>query len=92
MYAVPFYGTFNKIFEVENINDVENYDKCIEYFLLNDKISANLIKKVASKHQNFMEIVNKVLQNSYRLDDILKKYKNKYLQNKIFSSTTVLYE
>ena len=92
LYAVPFYGTFNKIFEVENINDVENYDKCIEYFLLNDKISANLIKKVASKHQNFMEIVNKVLQNSYRLDDILKKYKNKYLQNKIFSSTTVLYK
>ena len=92
MYAVPFYGTFNKIFEAENINDVENFDKCIEYFLLNDKISANLIKKVASKHKNFMEIVNKVLQNSYRLDDILKKYKNKYLQNKIFSSTTVLYK
>ena len=92
LYAVPFYGTFNKIFEAENINDVENFDKGIEYFLLNDKISANLIKKVASKHKNFMEIVNKVLQNSYRLDDILKKYKNKYLQTKIFSSTTVLYK
>ncbi len=92
MYAVPFYGTFNKIFEAENINEIENYDKCIEYFIYNDKISANLLKRVASKHKNFMELVNKVLQNSYRLEDILKKYKSKYLDNKIFSSTTVLYK
>lgn len=92
MYAVPFYGTFNKIFEVENITDIENYDKCVEYFIYNDKISANLIKRVAAKHPNFMEIVNKVLQNSYRLEDILKNFKGKYLDKKIFSSTTVLYK
>ncbi len=92
MYAVPFYGTFNKIFETENVNEIENYDKCIEYFIYNDKISANLLKRVAAKHKNFMELVNKVLQNSYRLEDILKKYKSKYLENKIFSSTTVLYK
>lgn len=92
MYAVPFYGTFNHIFEAQDVNEVGNYDKCVEYFLLNDKVSANLIKKAAAKHQNFMDVVNKVLKNNYRLDDLLKKYKNKYQENKIFSSTTVLYK
>ena len=53
MYAVPFYGTFNRIFETEDVTEVGNYDKCVDYFLLNDKISANMIKKVASKHENF---------------------------------------
>ncbi len=92
MYAVPFYGTFNRIFEVEDATEIGNYDKCVEYFLLNDKISANIIKKVAAKHKNFMEVINKILKNNYKLEDILKKYKNKYLEEKIFSSTTVLYK
>lgn len=92
MYAVPFYGTFNHIFEAQDVNEVGNYDKCVEYFLLNDKVSANLIKRAASKHQNFMDVVNKVLKNSYRLEDLLQKYKSKYQENKIFSSTTVLYK
>lgn len=92
MYAVPFYGTFNHIFEAQDVNEVGNYDKCVEYFLLNDKVSANLIKKAAAKHQNFLDVVNKVLKNSYRLEDLLQKYKSKYQENKIFSSTTVLYK
>ena len=92
MYAVPFYGTFNKIFEVENVTEITNYDKCVEYFLTNDKISANILKKVASKHKNFMEVINKILKNNYKLEDLLKKYKNRYQENKIYSSTTVLYK
>ena len=76
MYAVPFYGTFNKIFEVENVTQIVNYDKCVEYFLLNEKISANILKRVAAKHENFMDVVNKILKN----------------KNKIYSSTTVLYK
>lgn len=92
MYAVPFYGTFNRIFEAEDVTEVGNYDKCVDYFLLNDKISANMIKKVASKHENFMEVLNKILKNSYKLEDILQKYKSRYLNEKIFSSTTVLYK
>lgn len=92
MYAVPFYGTFNKIFEVENVTEITNYDKCVEYFLTNDKISANILKKVASKHKNFMEVINKILKNNYKLEDLLKTYKNRYQENKIYSSTTVLYK
>ena len=91
LYAVPFYGTFNKIFEVKDYTKVVNYDSCIRYFLQNDKFSANLIRMVANKHKNFMEIVNAVLAKNYTLEDLLKTYKRRYLKNKIISSTTVLY-
>ncbi len=91
LYAIPFYGTFNKIFEVKDYTKVVNYDACIKYFLENDKYSANLIRMVANKHKNFMEIVNAVLAKNYTLEELLKKYKKRYLDNKIISSTTVLY-
>ena len=91
LYAIPFYGTFNKIFEVKDYTKVTNYDSCIKYFLQNDKFSANLIKLVAEKHSNFMEIVNAVLAKNYTLEELLNKYKRRYLKNKIISSTTVLY-
>lgn len=91
MYAIPFYGTFNKIFEAKDYTKVVNYDKCIQYFLNNDKFSANLIKRVAEKHKNFEKVVNAVLGTDYTLDEILQKYKSRYLDNKIVSSTTVLY-
>ena len=92
MYAVPFWQTFNKIFEASNPSEIENYDKCIQYFLFNDKFSANLIKKVAAKHENFMPIVNGLFKTNYTLDELLQKYKSKYVEQKIYSSTTVLYK
>ncbi len=91
LYAIPFYGTFNKIFEVKDYTSIENYDACIKYFLHNDKFSANLIKMVASKHKNFMQIVNSVIAKNYTLEELLKRYKRRYVNNKIISSTTVLY-
>lgn len=91
LYAVPFYGTFNKIFEVKDYTKITNYDECIKYFLRNDKYSANLIRTVADKHKNFMEIVNAVLGKNFSLEDLLRTYKRRYLSNKIMSSTTVLY-
>lgn len=91
LYAIPFYGTFNKIFEVEDYTKIEGAQNCIKYFLENDKFSANLIRNVAQKHKNFMEIVNAVLAKNYSLEDLLRKYKRRYLNNKIMSSTTVLY-
>ena len=91
MYAIPFYGTFNKIFEAKDYTKIVNFDKCIEYFLNNDKFSANLIKRVAEKHENFLKVVNAVLGCDMTLDEILKKYKSRYLDKKIVSSTTVLY-
>lgn len=91
MYAVPFYGTFNKIFENKDFTKILNYDKCIDYFLTNDKFSANLIKRVAEKHANFMQVINDVMGTNLTFDELLQKYKSRYLENKIVSSTTVLY-
>lgn len=90
LYAVPFFETFNKI--IENPDSVENAKECVEFFLTNDKFSANIIKKVAEKHENFIDVVNKLLGTSYTLDELLEKYKSRYLENKIYSSTTVLYK
>ena len=91
MYAVPFYGTFNQIFESKDYTKITNYDKCVEYFFTNDKFSANLIKRVANKHKNFVKVVNEIMGTELTLDEMLEKYKSRYLENKIVSSTTVLY-
>ena len=90
LYAVPFFETFNKVFE--NFESVENAKSCVEFFLENDKFSANIIKRVAECHENFMDVVNKLLNANYTLDELLQHYKSRYLENKIFSSTTVLYK
>ncbi len=90
LYAVPFYETFNKIFD--NPEAVENAKECVEFFLNNDKFSANIIRRVAEKHPNFMEVVNKLLGTDYTFEELLENYKSRYLENKIFSSTTVLYK
>ena len=90
LYAVPFFQTFNKIFE--DFESVENAKACVLFFLENDKFSANIIKKVAERHENFMDVVNKLLNANYTFDELLEHYKSRYLENKIFSSTTVLYK
>lgn len=90
LYAVPFFQTFNKIFE--DFESVENAKACVLFFLENDKFSANIIKRVAERHENFMDIVNKLLNANYTFDELLEHYKSRYLENKIFSSTTVLYK
>ena len=90
LYAVPFFETFNKIFEEPE--KIENAKACVQFFLENDKFSANIIKRVAERHENFMEVVNKFLGTNYSFDELLEHYKARYLGNKIFSSTTVLYK
>lgn len=90
--AVPFYRTFCRIFEDKDYKKIENWDKCVEHFLLTDGISANLLKRVEAKYPNFMKIINKVYSTNMTFDELLEKYKPQYLKEKIFSSTTVLYE
>jgi len=90
LYAVPFFETFNKA--VENPDSIENAKECIKFFLQNDKFSANIIKRIADRHKNFMETVNKLFGTNYTFDELLEHYKSKYMKNKIFSSTTVLYK
>ena len=70
LYAIPFYETFHKIFEAKDYKEIEGYAQCIQYFLLNDKFSANIIKRVAEKHKNFMKVVNEVCNTNLTLDEL----------------------
>ena len=91
MYAIPFYHTFNQIFEEKDYTKILNYDACVKYFMTNDKFSANLIKRVANKHKNFVKVVNTIMGTDLTLDEMLETYKSRHLNTKIVSSTTVLF-
>lgn len=90
--AIPFYKTFCKVFEEKKPETIENYEKCLEHFLMADAISANLLKRVQTNYPNFMKVINKVYDSKMTFDELLEKYKPQFLKEKIFSSTTVLYE
>lgn len=89
LYSIPFYKTFCKIFEDDS--KVEDAKGCINYFLTNDSISDNIIKRVASKYPNFMNKINSILEKEYTLDELISAYKSEFLKRKIYSSTSVLY-
>jgi len=89
IYTIPFYKTFCTIFE--DSNKVENKKECINYFLNNDSISDNLLKRVATKYKNFMDVINEELKTNYTLETLIQKYKMDFLRRKIYSSTNVLF-
>lgn len=89
LYAVPFYETFCKIFEDKN--SVENSKSCIEYFLTNDSIPVSILERVSTQYPNFMSTINEILGTNYTFEELINKYKSEYLQNKIYSSATVLF-
>ena len=86
LFVLPFYQTFCKIYEAEDYKTVQGYKDCI-----NDKVNANIIKRVASKYQNFTERTNEILQTSYSFDELLNYYKADSVEKKIYSSASVLY-
>ncbi|MBR6162927.1 SEC-C domain-containing protein [bacterium] len=91
LFVIPFYETFNKIYEVEDYTKIEGYKECVVSFLENDKLPAAIIERVAKKHENFMERTNKILESDYNEKSLLEHYKIDSLNNKIYSSTSVLY-
>ncbi len=92
LFIIPFYGTLTKIFEAKNYKTIDGYEKCIIKFLENDNIPHTIVYRLAHKYSNFMTVVNKVLGTKYTLEELVQKYKYKHLEQKIFSSTTILYE
>ena len=88
IYTIPFYKTFCMIFE--DIDKVENKKECINYFLNNDSVSESILKRVASKYPNFMDVINKELESNYTLETLIQTYKSDFLRRKIYSSTSVL--
>ena len=91
LFVLPFYQTFCKIYEVEDYKSIQGYKDCIKNFFENDKVPANIIKKVAKKYSNFIERTNQILETNYTLETLLNFYKADSVEKKIFSSASVLY-
>jgi|GEM_PF-446161 len=94
LLVLPFYGTFREIFKTEDYKSIQGYDACIVNYFTSDKIPPFPIMKVYKENpDNFMKIVNEVLKldTKITIHEILERYKKDYLNNKKFSSTTVLY-
>ena len=89
LYAIPFYETFTKIFD--NKENVENAKECIEYFLTNDSIPDSILQRVYAQYPNFMAVVNATLGTDFTFESLINEYKKEYLNNRIYSSATVLY-
>lgn len=89
LYAIPFYETFTKIFE--NKDGVENADECIKYFLTNDSVPDSILARVSAEYPNFMEVISTSIGCEYSFEDLIKEYKSEYLNNRIYSSATVLF-
>lgn len=70
LFAIPFYGTFCKIFDSDDYHTIENYADCIKNFLHNDKIQKAVLKFVADKYQNFASRISEILDEKYTIDDI----------------------
>ena len=89
LYAIPFYETFCKIFE--NKDSVENAKGCVEYFLTNDSIPNTILERVSTQYSNFMETINEIMGTNYTFEELIKNYKSDFLNNKIYSSATILF-
>ena len=91
-YAIPFWGTFCRIFEEESFEKNDKTKECISSFLENDKISYRLFENLNEKYPNtFLNRINEILNTNYTFEEFLEKYYKKQLGKKIFSPTSILY-
>ena len=91
LYIVPFYGTLCKICEADDYKTIEGYEACVRSFVENDKLPANLVRRLYDSHPKFIDIVNEIYQKDYTIDSLLEQYKSHFLAEKIMSPTSVLY-
>lgn len=92
LYIVPFLGTVNEILKQNSLENIENANECIKYFITSDKVSPNLIIKKSEEYKNFISIINSAFNQNFKdLREIISFFKADWtIQNK-FSPTIVLY-
>ena len=91
LYVIPFYKTLTEILKENSLDKIKGAKECIEYFLTSPTISTNILKRICEKYPNFIELANKVKNETLTLDEMFVKYKREYLTHKIYSQTTILY-
>lgn len=91
-FVIPFLGTFNKILSNDGSYEIEGENECIRDFLLNDRVSPNLLKKKAGEFKNFVEIINRAVNKNFKTaDEIIDFYKYDYKDGLRLSPMSVLY-
>ena len=90
LYIVPFLGTLNH--SLFNNLKLENEDELISEFLLDSKVSPNLLRKKADKDGKFLQKINKITKNNYNnIDEVINTYKEGYKDGLKHSAISVLY-
>jgi uncharacterized protein YecA (UPF0149 family) len=59
--------------------------------LENDKVPANIIRRINDKYSNFLQRTNEILDTKYTFEELLNYYKLDTVEKKIYSSASVLY-
>ncbi len=91
LYVVPFLGTLNGILKSNSL-EIKGAVDCIKYFLTSDKIPPNLLIKKDKEYNNFVQIVNKALNQNYEtIDEIIDFYKSEYKDGLRLSVISILY-
>ncbi len=90
--VLPAFGTFLKIFEIENFQEIEEYRKCVKSFIENPKIPLRALQIAYEKFpQNFINRINEITDEHFEnFDEIINKYR-KNAAAEDFSPTTTLY-
>ena len=91
LFVLPFYQTLCKVYEETDYKTVQGYKDCIKNFLENDKVPANIIRRLNDRYKNFVDRTNEILETKYTLNELLNYYKPDSVDKKIFSSASVLY-
>ncbi len=92
LYIIPFLGTFNEILRQNSLENIENAKKCVEYIMLSDKVSPNLLIKKDEEHKNFIPLINNVFNQNFKdIREIIGCFKEDWLIFDKFSPTMVLY-
>lgn len=91
LFAIPFFGTFCKIFERDDYKSVPNYDQCLKNFLNNDKISSIVLTYVAKKYPNFVDRVNEIEGFNLSFEQILRRFKPHNLGKPVIAPASILY-
>ncbi len=92
LYIIPFLGTFNEILKQNSLENIENAEECIKYFITSDKVSPNLIIKKEKEYKNFIPLINSVFDKDFRdIREIISCFKADWTIHNKFSPTIVLY-
>ena len=57
----------------------------------NDKLPANLVKRLNNEYPDFLKVVNEIYNKDYTIESLLAEFKPHFLAGKIMSPTSVLY-